>query len=534
MANEKNKKVNKVKKEKRQDVPNQGHRHLFGSTEKSDFILNMDGDGAQKMCSRYAVLSMIIITIMAVPAYFTQRVGEYMVGDTYHYFGENFVFYSAAMVMLSGGVGYLVFNIARQKGNVDIKHNRLLILPVVIILLALVSCFCAESIHDAVLGYIGRHDGLLTLFGCFGLFAVAAAISDEKRKAAVADFIVGLGAFHSLVGILQAAPATSDFMHNYFEYLYIRPGTANTVGSGELFLEQDGPIMQGIYEHGRAASGFLTSPHALAALISVAFAVALAGAAFGGSRKRKSLYSGAAVLMAAAGCLTRVISAQIALGVSSGIILVLALIKAFKKENGSKAALVGLVPIVFSGIVVGIMLGTGTAESKDEAVIFTDSFIVRSIGRNQRYEYEAGQEDYGSDERSIYAYLEADGEYVISQKPLLGTGPDNFSYHLSEYSLTLDRVYNEYLDIAAQRGVPGLVLHLMFVLICLIKAIKAAVRYIKGEGDWLAAASLGAMCAYLAQAWFNTTWAFSTYYFYIAAGLAWGFEIMGRKKAEKR
>ena len=37
-------------KEKKEVTTNQGKKHLFGSSEKSDFILNMSAESAQKLC----------------------------------------------------------------------------------------------------------------------------------------------------------------------------------------------------------------------------------------------------------------------------------------------------------------------------------------------------------------------------------------------------------------------------------------------------------------------------------------------------
>jgi len=87
-------------KDKKTDTLNKGHKHLFGSTEKSDFILNMDFDGAQKMCSRFCMLAVLIISLVLIPAYYTQHIEMYVEENMPHYLGDNFIFYSASMVML--------------------------------------------------------------------------------------------------------------------------------------------------------------------------------------------------------------------------------------------------------------------------------------------------------------------------------------------------------------------------------------------------------------------------------------------------
>ena len=523
-----------AKKEKRVDVPNQGHKHLFGTTEKSDFILNMDFDGAQKMCSRFCMLAIAVVTLILIPAYYTQTVEIYTDDDSVRYMSDNFIFYAAAMVMLAGGVGYLVFNVARQKGLVDIKNNKLLMLPPAVMLMTLISSLAAASKHDSLLGYIGRHDGFLMTVGCFGLFAVTAALGDKERKKSLGDFIVAAVTLQSVIGILEAVPAAAGAFHNYFDRLYLRPGLESSAdaNAGEFFVPmEESRAAFGIYTDGKVATGFLTSPHALAALIAIGFAIAVAGVAFDDNKKRRILYGIAAPVMAAAACLTKVRAGVICLCAAALTVAVIAFVKAAK---GSKGALTVLIPVICSGIAAGTLFGTGTAAFKDEQIIFTDSYVIRAIGLYDRYDYINNITDKSTDTRSIYSYLFGDAQYVASQEPALGVGPDNAMYHLSEFSLTLDRCYNEYMDTAMQKGIITLIAMGVFMLVTLIKGFKLAAAFIKGSGDWIAAAAFGAVVAYMAQAWFNTSWFSATYMFFIMAGLCWDISVKGgaKKKAK--
>ena len=138
---------------KKEDTPNKGHKHLFGSSEKSDFILNMTADGAQKMCGVYIILAVIITALAAIPAYFTQTVEEYTLEDgSVHYLSENFIFYAGAAVMLLGFVGYLIFMIACSKKQVVLKDNKALFAPLAVMLLSAASCITSLNLYTAVLG----------------------------------------------------------------------------------------------------------------------------------------------------------------------------------------------------------------------------------------------------------------------------------------------------------------------------------------------------------------------------------------------
>ena len=520
-------------KENKADVPNKGHKHLFGSTEKSDFILNMDFNGAQKMCSRFCMIAIAVITLMLIPAYYTQTVETYTENeDIPRYLSDNFIFYAASMVMLAGGIGYLVFHIAKQKGLVDIKGNKLLTVPLICLLTTLISSLAVGSsfrMRDAILGYIGRHDGFLMTFGCFGLFAAAAALSDSTRKKQLSDMIVGVGAFQSLVGILEAVPATSGAFCNFFEKLLVRALYNNADPSlGEFNITPEESILNfGVYIKGRASSGFLTSPHALAVIIAVAFPLALAGTAFDKSKKRRILYCIAAPIMAAAACLAKIWAGAVCIAAAAFFVTIFAIIKAAK---GDKAALAVLIPAACSGIAAGVLFGTGTAKFEDEKIIFTDSYVNRMIGIQCRYDYLNGISDPASDNRSIYEYLLGDGENLIAESPVIGIGPDNAPYFMTKMDLSTDRAYNEYIDTAAQKGILTLIFYGAFLLITVIKGFKLLGKFISGECDWVSAAALAAVLTYMAQAWFNTTWFSATYMFFIAAGLCWDLSRKGKAK----
>lgn len=508
-------------KEKGKNAGAGERRHLFGSTEKSDFILNMDASGVQRLCSRFVIISMLAVTLLAIPAYYTQNAGGYYKNGSTRYLSDNFIFFTAALVMLTGWIGLMIFNIARKKGQVSIKSNKLLAVPFAILVMSLVSCFAAYDMLVSVMGMMGRHEGFLTVCAGFGFFAVTSAVSDEKRRVSVCDAVVGVGAFHAVAGILQHIPAVSAVMDNFFEYLYIRPGMTPQA-DGEVYYEGGASLMAGIYTRGRAATGFLLTPHALAAVLSIAFALALAGAAFDSSGKRRVLYGLAALPMSAAACFTETLTALLGISVGAAAVLIAVLFKAFRKDTGSKGVLAGLIPIACAAAICAGLLTAGGVKQYDEYIIFTDCYVLKSTGQPQRTEK--------SDNSGIYHYLFVDAEFTVSKNVLTGVGCDNTCY--IEESST-DRYYNEYMDMAAQRGVVVMGLYVVFVLISLWKALKAAAGFIKGKNSWMAAASLAAAAGYLTQAWINTTWVTSNYFLFIVLGFAWSFEIMGTKKSGK-
>ena len=54
-------------KEKKEVTTNQGKKHLFGSSEKSDFILNMSAESAQKLCGVYSIIAVLVLCVITLP-----------------------------------------------------------------------------------------------------------------------------------------------------------------------------------------------------------------------------------------------------------------------------------------------------------------------------------------------------------------------------------------------------------------------------------------------------------------------------------
>lgn len=502
-------------------------KHLFGTSEKSDFILNMTGEGSQKLCAYYCIISLIIIALLAIPAYFTKDIVDYTVkledgSQANHYLSENFIFYSAAAVMLAGFIGFLIFMISCSKKQINLKNNKLLLSAAAAAILSCISCFCAKSIYTAVLGYLSRNEGLLSIIGYLGLFCAAMGASKDTFRVKLIDFIVGIGLFQSIIGILQAIPATSGAMGNFFEYLYVRPGSdSSSLASGQIVYDGGYSSISGIYTHSRAASGFITSPFALAALLCITFSCALGGAAFAKSKKRRIFYGISAPIMAAASFLTQVISGVIGIFTAAFIIIVIAVVKLIAKRNAASSVVICGVITAVCAICAALLFGTNTIEFNDESIIFTDGYVMRSITYAQRNDSDEG----------IYSYLRSDAQFIIEEFPITGVGPDNMPSYLTTYGISTDRFYNEYLDIAASRGILCLIAYAVFFVITIVKMLKALKNTLNGE-SWVPAAACAAISAYLVQAFFNTSWVNSTPYLYIMAGLVWSFTALG-KKAKK-
>lgn len=518
---EKNK--DSVEEKNKSSKPNDKmHKQIFGTSSKSDFIVNMTAEGTQKMCGIYSIIAIVLIALMAIPMYFTGNVIDYSTDGGNHYLSDTFLSYTAIVSIAAGCIGFLIYLIAYSKKQVSFKNNKSLLLVVGIILLSAISAFTSSDIQSGLLGHLNRYEGLLAILGYWGFFAVGMTIKAENRKQNLSDFLVGIGLFQSIVGLLEKIPAVSKNIQNPFEYLFVRVGLTPNSDIEEYLIRGTSYRIPGIYHHSRLVTGFLVTPFAFAAVMSVLFAVAAAGFVFNKSGKRKIFYGISALFMACSSFMTNVLSGVIGIGIGAIVVFAIACIKSFSKKSDTKSPFAFAVSLLcVSGVAAGILFATGTAKFEDKNAIITESHVRVALSDKTAADMTTDQ--------GIYPYLWEDGMYTASQKPIFGVGVDN-SDGIEEYGVLMDRFFNEYVDMAAQRGFLCLVVYGLFIIVTIWKMILAVKNFIKGEENWFAAAFSAAGFAYLVQAFFNTSTPMSSPFLWLMLGLVWGIEKKEKAK----
>ncbi len=491
-------------------------KHLFGTSEKSDFILNMTEESAQKMSGIYSIICVVFLCAMAIPYYFTQNIEYGVDEDTSRilYLNEKFIFFISTAVLITGFIGFIIFMISCMKRQVLIARNKVLFLPVLILAVTLVSCLASSEIFIAFYGYLDRSEGMLTMIGYWGLFAAGLSVTNADRRLHLSDVFIGFGIFQSLVGILQVIPATAKVVPNYFKDVFY---SFKDDGTGLIFDEKQNLFCTREY----IPTGFVCSPHALAAVLTLTFALAMFGLIYAESKKRMLFCGVGAALMAAVLIMTCTLTGVIGFGAVLLFTLIVAAVKA-GKEKVKRPVAVCLAAMLASGVIFGVLAGTGKFRLMDERLIYHDSFArlsISDIDRNTEGEW-------------IYSYLWENGTYVIEQNPLLGVGPDNWAKMISQYALDTDRSYNEFIDIFMTRGVFVLALTCIFYIVTLIKGFRTVKDFIKGEAKASDAAFTVAVVGYIVQSIFNISSVTSTPYFFLILGLVWSREALGKVKAE--
>ena len=498
------------------------HKHLFNSSSNSDFIINMSAEGARKLCGVYSMIAMILIALSSVPYYISKAMGS---SGTYSMLhndsNDTAAFLIMTLLICAGFIGMLIFMICCVKKEIVIQNNKAAAVFVAILISAVVSALASEDLLSSILGYLDRAEGLVTIIGYIGFYAIGATLTDAKWRRRAAQTAAIIGTVNGLMGILQSIPACSKFIPSYYNYLFM--GYRTEVEFAGYFNAY------GAYDPSYAADGFACSPFALGALLTVCCAFALGFACFGGSAKRRILNLAAAGIMTGAAILTQTFPAMLGIGADIVIMLVFAIAAAAKDKPKGDEKPVGKTPVLMSAasvvIAAAIALGitlTGNFRMRNERIIFTDAFERLSIAFDIHSEHED----------NIFFTLWSDGSFVFEDNMVIGTGPDNWAKMYNDGDgMETDRSYNEYLDIAITRGIIGAALYILMLIITLMKMvrmIKAA--FAKREGVEYAAAlgAATALLAYMAQAFFNISSNYCTPFFYLTVGMIWSYEAAGK------
>lgn len=470
------------------DTPNQTKKQpktIFGTTSKSNFILNMRQETLQNWIAALLAACIIVPQITGFLVYGVNASPAFMSAGLY----------------FTGFSCILFFLIAMIKGSLSFKKDKILRLIVFMAVWAFASYYsvilrrdaASEIVNTALSGEIGRYEGLLTLLGYFGIFCLAACVTREKTVRLVMDIVIAAGVVQSLFAVFQHIPKLR-FMPNFADL--------PTIALKDVMLSQ----------------GLSESPIVFGTFLTIVFAAALTGAVYEKNILRARIYGAASMLFWLVGFFTSSIVPII--GMSAVFIIISVIVfasKPVKFENGLlktsvyryAAAAVGMAVIfaliwIFQGIYI-----------RDKAIAYYDAYFRLFIVTNYSY----------VNEQSLYGIGLEKSLHFIKEHPILGIGPDLMAkYQMMNEELSLcsiDRSYNEIVYIAATRGVPAAVSFVVF-LIASIKASFGRLRTSAKGGSWLYMALFTAIAAYIIQSFFSFSSILCAPIFWLLCGLAFG------------
>ena len=448
---------------------------IFGTTEKSNFILNMKTERYWKYNLWILLGFLVLMPVLSIPLEFTRV-------------------YSLPVIALSvTGVAAIVFTFIGFMKSVTPKRLWLFAgLLAGMVVWGYVSLMQSYYLGDpynfnvATFGADGRGEGLLSIlfYGCFFMLGAQLGTDDNRKKLLTGMFWMGLA--ECAWSILQALPIGFPSWYKNLEPLLLF----------RTFLP----------------SGLTGSPIFLATLLVMLSFPAILAAAFETQKKQRILY----LVCAGVFCLTAV-RTQTLIGLAgTGLSILLAWIYVLWKRSGTKgwlavgAALLGAcigIGWCFAAPAINGTYGDADTASAgisyhlyDGGIIWEDSsYRLETSG----YYVPSGSDNPngGFDLNSLpetYRYLWRATGNILRAHPVVGTGPDSLVYPQLYKSLaimsnpnTFDRSYNYYLHTAATLGVPMLLLVCAVLALVFVRGGKAA-----AYGGWLQTAVLGAVLLY--------------------------------------
>ncbi|MDE7302411.1 MAG: O-antigen ligase family protein [Oscillospiraceae bacterium] len=466
---------------------------IFGTTEKSNFILNMNKSTVRKWVTGLLCACVIVpliggIVITAVP-------------------GTSALL--GAFLYATGFSCILFYIVLLLRKDISIKDYPCAYLVIALAALALASYYRVaisnsdyqEAVNTALLGENGRYEGLLALFAYFGIFLLASAVLRKSSVKIIFDILVGAGIVQGIVAVLQHIPG--DFPSDFRKL-------------PALLLLKDVHL----------SSGLSDSPIFYGSFLTLVTAVAAAGAMYEKNILRARIYGVSAVFFFLTGLFTSSVVPLIGIG-TAYIVLIVIEFTAGKSGNRSESGTVfeeGVlksprkrlaVLLIGTAAVLGIVLAFQGLWLRDKAIAYTDCYYRLFItGGASPVNYD-----------SLWKIGAERSFIIIKEHPILGIGPDLMAkYQISLEELvtdSIDRSYNEYLYTAASRGIPALAVYIALLAASFARLFKDVREFFSDREKWFRPALLAAVTAYSVQAFFSASAVTVAPFFWLLLGISW-------------
>lgn len=416
-------------------------KQLFNSSEKSNFILNLTKDGYSKLAAVCLIIAFFATSLTTAIPVFTEK-AIYSI--------------SAVGLAVSGVFSMIVALIGAMKKYIDKKMTLPFILLGVMLLMGLISMFNSYDMRIGFYGYTGRDEGFLTLMYYVCFFAAAACIKNGKSLKTLLIGIVSAGLLNSAVALIQVFAGKFSFYK-----------------------------MASLNEKINAASGLAQSPLFLAMLLSLALIAALFGVISFKGKGQKVFCGISACIFSFVMIFTYSFIGICGLAVSA----VMAVIAVFALKAPKLSLLSVLTVIAPAAAAIGI-ISAGVVGNISSFKLYdgynlwiSDAYIRLSASGLPDDNVDIG------DVYDVYYTLNRKSLDIISGAPLTGTGPDQVVFpQLYTYGTggedspledviqsnkgTFDRVYNEYLNTAASRGVISAAALVFLLLTVIVQGIR--------------------------------------------------------------
>ena len=446
---------------------------IFGTTEKSNFILNMTQEGYWNWDLRVLTLFMILMPCFSVLLECAK------------------VYSVPGMALAITGVFAIVFVfIGYMKKVTPKKLLAPALLAAGMVAWGVVSLLNGYSYTIGILGADGRSEGALSFlfYGCF--FLLGAQLGTDRNRIRLLRAAQLMGLAECLWALLQVLPIGFPSYYKDLEPLLLF----------RVFLP----------------SGLTGSPIFFAILLVMLAYPSFLGAVYDEEKKARVLHTVCAAVFTLFAVRT-----QVLVGLAGTVLMLLLALVHVVRHKGGHRAWTRLGGVLCAAVLAfgwstlapqingtygreggenvassGQMLYDGAVMSKDGSYrLSVAGYYMAGYQENPNGTYDA------TDIASTYGYLWRTTGKVIAKYPLVGSGPDQLVYPQLFHDLaimsnnnTFDRAYDYYLQLAATCGIPML---LLFLGICAISVVRGAKETAKRRESWITAGLFGAVVLYL-------------------------------------
>lgn len=401
-------------------------KQLFNSSEKSNFILNMTEEKYSKIAS-FGLLAACLCTSLstAVPVISGNKV------------------YTIISAGLS--VAGVICMVLALIGVIKRFVGKKMLIPLCglsfSLVWAVISLVNSYDRYVSLNGYPGRGEGLLAIIFYTSFFITAASIKIDKTRKILVYGILANGLLNCVFAVIQV------FWGKFTDFKWV---------SVRIELH--------------AAAGLSQSPLFLAMVLSLSIAAALMGAILFSGKKEKNFCICSACVFSFV-----IMFTYSFIGICGTILSVAAAVITVFFVKAPKINLLLILSVILPAAAAIIVVNAGIIGNVkgyrlyDGRILwFADSYTRINTSGN----FDSDLVDI-DDTYDVYYTLNRKTLDIISGCPLTGTGPDQLIYPQiytygpagSESSLiedilifnkgTFDKVYNEYLNTAATRGIPS-------------------------------------------------------------------------------
>lgn len=413
---------------------------IFGTTEKSNFILNMKDDTIEKLpliCAKMVAIVFMIGQAIPVLIDVIARLIGLGMGRGYGFLNTPYICLAITWV-----VSIIMLVILGSRQRFDKRHHTMLIVLISLMCVwSIISATQSFSFLDAFNGFYGRTTGVLTILSCGTIFLLMSFNNRESNLKKIIDILVISSAIQCGIGIIQILSCLTSAELSSYENL-------NSISLYSVCLP----------------SGFSGSPIFFAEYLGLMLGITLTVSCFNKSKFYAIMSMIYTYLMLDTHTLVGIV------GAISIIVLVSIVAIISKGKNFLPIVLCILIGVIT--VIVSFVLD-GSYIFYDGAIMWQDSFY--RVGSTGYYWKETADFDINN-VKDVFSYLWSKAISYIKIYPIVGTGADCLIYtQIGNLESTtfinngFDTVYNDYLQVAVTMGIPALIFYIATLVYSIVK-----------------------------------------------------------------